>query len=146
MYCARFEFNNTPHQTTAAVMGQTKEKRADHPTKRRWNGNQYTGALKKQKTSKNKSVSVPESVTVSVNETANHNTRASQSHAASHACDVRMSASSSKLKQGKPHVLFDKEESLTGFRFVDMELLIQFVQKLLCPECRKPLGENKRRY
>ena len=24
------------------------------------------------------------------------------------------------------------------------ELLIQFVQKLLCPECRKPLGENKR--
>lgn len=92
-------------------MGQTREKRADHSTKRRWNGNQHAGASKKQKISKDKSVSVPESVTVSVSETANHNARASQSCVASHVCDVRMSASSSKLKQGKPDVLFDKEES-----------------------------------
>ena len=40
--------------------------------------------------------------------------------------------------------MFDKDELLTGFRFVDIELLIDFILGLLCPECQRPLGVNKR--
>ena len=39
---------------------------------------------------------------------------------------------------------FDKEEELTGFRFMDVLLLINFVKQLLCPVCKNPLGVSKR--
>ena len=136
----RFEFHYTLHRTTAAIMGQPKQRRADRPKKRGWHGNQHTGSSKKQKIRENESVSVPDSVDNS--ETADNNTRAS--HRPNRACDVKVSASSVKLNQGNSDVLFDKDVSLIGFRFVDLELLIQFVQKLLCPECKRPLGENQR--
>ena len=41
-------------------------------------------------------------------------------------------------------IVFDKDELLTGFRFVDIKLLIGFVQTLLCPTCKRPLGQNSR--
>lgn len=58
-------------------------------------------------------------------------------------------ASSSKLEHSIPHdnqkpCEFDNNPSLTGFRFVDAELLIDFIQSLLCPKCKRPLGESKR--
>ena len=40
---------------------------------------------------------------------------------------------------------FDRDEKLTGFRFIDTELLVDFIQSLLCPNCRKPLGQNRRK-
>ena len=38
---------------------------------------------------------------------------------------------------------FAAEEELTGFRFFHCELLIKFVQGLLCPECQRPLGAGR---
>ena len=37
---------------------------------------------------------------------------------------------------------FDNDSDLTGFRFVDCELLllVQFVGSLLCPDCKRPLA------
>jgi hypothetical protein len=50
----------------------------------------------------------------------------------------------SKLGEKKEQVDetdFDPDETLTGFRFVDMELLISFVKSLCCFACRKCLAQ-----
>ena len=58
-------------------------------------------------------------------------------------------ASSSGAKLAAPDALpgvevpFDKDEELTGFRFVDCELLIDFVSSLLCPNCKERLGASR---
>ena len=53
------------------------------------------------------------------------------------------SASGEKLKNRQQgEIEFDKDDLLTGFRFVDIELLVDFVKKLLCPACKRPLGQN----
>ncbi|KAK7091677.1 hypothetical protein V1264_009331 [Littorina saxatilis] len=50
-------------------------------------------------------------------------------------------ASSSKLKESTQSMEFDTDEELTGFRFVDIQLLVDFVSVLLCPLCKEvPLG------
>ena len=55
------------------------------------------------------------------------------------------SASGQKLKNNvQGAIVFDRGELLTGFRFVDIELLIDFVQTLLCPTGKRPLGQNSR--
>ena len=38
---------------------------------------------------------------------------------------------------------FDYNDEFTGFRFVDCELLVQFINGLLCPECKKPIGASR---
>ena len=78
----------------------------------------------------NESVSVPDSVDNS--ETADYNIRASHQN---QPC-VEESGSSVKLIQGNPDFLFDKDVSLTGFRLVDIELLVQFVQQQQQQNCR----------
>ncbi|CAG5121444.1 unnamed protein product [Candidula unifasciata] len=57
----------------------------------------------------------------------------------------RPSTSASKIKLGPQtsQTEFDTAEELTGFRFVDVQLLINFVKTLLCSQCGQPLGENK---
>ena len=55
----------------------------------------------------------------------------------------KQTSSAAKLEQDIDSV-FDLEEELTGFRFVDVKLLIDFVSKLCCPHCLKPMGENDR--
>ena len=55
------------------------------------------------------------------------------------------SAPGEKLKnRQQEEIEFDKDDLLTGFRFVDIELLVDFVKKLLCPACKRPLGQNTR--
>ena len=39
---------------------------------------------------------------------------------------------------------FVRDPELTGYRFVDVELLTDFIQSLLCSNCRRPTGENRR--
>ncbi|XP_070185057.1 uncharacterized protein, partial [Littorina saxatilis] len=54
-------------------------------------------------------------------------------------------ATSSESKLGSHlDMEFDQEDGLSGFRFIDVSLLIEFVSKLLCPTCKRPMGENKR--
>lgn len=49
-------------------------------------------------------------------------------------------ASFSKLKEITQSMEFDTDEELTGFSFVDIQLLVDFVSVLLCPLCKEPLG------
>ena len=54
-------------------------------------------------------------------------------------------ASGKKLKNNvQGNTVFDSDELLTGFRFVDTELLIDSVQPLLCPTCKRPVGQTSR--
>ena len=65
-------------------------------------------------------------------------------------CEVQASgfssASHAKLLQDnqQPDVVnFDTDDELTGFRFTDLELLIEFMSKLLCPNCKQRFGASK---
>lgn len=51
-------------------------------------------------------------------------------------------ASGTKLSETM-NVEFDDDDELSGFRFVDSKLLIQFIETLLCPDCKKPLGKSR---
>lgn len=51
-------------------------------------------------------------------------------------------ASSEKLGQ-KSDAVFDTDDELTGFRFMDCDLLINFVSDFPCSQCEHPLGENR---
>ena len=72
------------------------------------------------------------------------------SSATASAVKSRGFASSSGSKLAAPDILpgvkvpFDTDEELTGFRFVDCELLIDFVSSLLCPNCKERLGRASR--
>ena len=57
------------------------------------------------------------------------------------ACTSKLCASSEKLSA--VGLEFDKDDELSGFRFVDCGLLVDFVQKLLHPECKKTLGASQ---
>ena len=65
--------------------------------------------------------------------------RAEQSSTSS----AQPSASASKLKESTCDDIFDPNESLSGFRFIDCELLVEFVKSLLCPQCKEPLGASR---
>ncbi|XP_070179258.1 uncharacterized protein [Littorina saxatilis] len=119
-------------------MGKPKPRRPDRPAKRKFNGNQHAGPTKKMICEQDLR-SVTESIDASYQNIIPH-----VPTSPSDLRDVKTSASSVKLKQQTPDVVLDKEDSLTGFRFIDLELLIEFVQKLLCPECKRPIGENQR--
>ena len=78
-------------------------------------------------------------------ETRKQPPRASSASSSTRVCETAepsTSASSEKLLE-HAEVEFDAEEELIGFRFVDCELLIKFVQGLLCPECQRPLGAGR---
>jgi hypothetical protein len=62
---------------------------------------------------------------------------------ASSATPRKPCASSEKLFCVGLRQEFDKDDQLSGFRFVDCGLLVDFVQKLLCPECKKTLGASR---
>ena len=48
---------------------------------------------------------------------------------------ANVSASGAKLeKEQEEEMEFDNDRDLTGFRFIDCELLVQFVGSLLCPD------------
>lgn len=122
------------------IMGKRKIHRADRKRKRGFFGNRYT-----QKQGEDKSDSEQESVDGEC--TASVEQQADDSDVNKPARDTTASAS----KLGKGHFLdqqeqvsFDRDEKLTGFRFIDTELLVDFIQSLLCPNCRKPLGQNRR--
>ncbi|KAK7089330.1 uncharacterized protein [Littorina saxatilis] len=69
---------------------------------------------------------------------------ASSSSATGDGSSHTLSSSASSEKLLKCHdVKLEKEEELTGFRFIDCELFVQFVQGLLCPECKRPLGSSR---
>lgn len=57
---------------------------------------------------------------------------------------LHLCASSAKLRKldtnKEESVPFDSQDELTGFRFVDCELLVTFINGLLCPECKRPIG------
>lgn len=50
----------------------------------------------------------------------------------------------SKVKLQLPEDMeLDSDNELTGFRFIDCELLVNFVSSLLCPDCKRPLGASR---
>ena len=101
---------------------------------RGWNGNQDTGPVKKKKVFENKP-------------TVNNEASISTIDASDKSVKVPSKSSSSVSPDPKPvqgNTVFDSDELLTGFRFVDTELLIDSVQSLLCPTCKRPLGQTSR--
>lgn len=57
---------------------------------------------------------------------------------------ANVSASGAKLeKEQEKEMEFDNDSDLTGFRFIDCELLVQFVGSLLCPDCKRPLAAGR---
>ena len=52
---------------------------------------------------------------------------------------ANVSASGAKLeKEQEKEMEFDNDSDLTGFCFIDCELLVQFVGSLLCPDRKRP--------
>ena len=130
------------------MMGQPRKTRADRPKKRGWNGNQHTGPAKKKKVVENKSPIDNEASTSTIDasdESVNIPSKLPPSVSPDPKSVDFNTASGQKLKNNvQGDIVFDKEELLTGFRFVDIKLLIDFVQTLLCPTCKRPLGQNSR--
>ena len=125
------------------MMGQLRKTRADRPKKRGRNGYQHTGPVKK-KVVENKSPIDNEASTES-DENVNIPSKLPPSVSPDPKSVDFNTASGQKLKNNvQGDIVFDKEELLTGFRFVDIKLLIDFVQTLLCPTCKRPLGKNSR--
>ena len=123
-------------------MGKPKLRRVNRPKKRKFTGNRFTGNLKK-----NSDVIVDSledtSVTSNNDQPSDHEVNNGDFDVS--AAFVRTPASVSKLKSVvSDDCEFDPDEKLTGFRFVDLALLIAFVKQLLCPECKQPLGANGR--
>ena len=116
-------------------MGKRKLQRTDRPKKKRFRGNRYTKS----------------SAESQIVEHENEVVLDSESEECGVDVDKGLSehtASTSKLGHGdfqhkKNEEEFDTDPGLTGFRFVDIELLINFVQSLLCPNCKRPIGGNK---
>ena len=128
-------------------MAKPPQRRADRPKKRKHHGNSQTAPLKKKKLNGFTSTSAPASVPVRVRKVVNKPASPPTQAPSPHSVDKLSSASTVKLGKRKPEVQFesfDSDESLTGFRFVDITLLIDFVQSLLCPTCKTPLGDNQR--
>ena len=128
-------------------MGQKRIRRADRKKKRGWYGNQHTkkqgedGIDTNSDDSDIEQESVAEEFVVSVEQQA--------ADSGVNKAAFNTTASTSKLGNEnfptqQEQVSFDRDQELTGFRFIDTELLVNFVQSLLCPNCRRPLGENKR--
>eukprot|EP00745_Piridium_sociabile_P013870 TRINITY_DN20394_c0_g1_i4.p1 TRINITY_DN20394_c0_g1~~TRINITY_DN20394_c0_g1_i4.p1 ORF type:complete len:152 (-),score=18.86 TRINITY_DN20394_c0_g1_i4:5-460(-) len=120
-------------------MGRRKHFRADRKKKRRFCGNQYKKTSDFVETSDNENAEKScDRGSVDITDTCDRNEN-----------NPIPTASSSKLgnantQPGEDDMNFDKDPELTGFRFVDCELMIEFIQSLLCPKCRQPLGQNKR--
>ncbi|KAK7497456.1 hypothetical protein BaRGS_00011298 [Batillaria attramentaria] len=114
-------------------MGKRKPQAAYKPKKRRFTGNMYTWMQTSAVSDRNDAEQTSE-------DSDKENTR-SPDAATSH---NQPSASSSKLfKNEEGEEEFDPNDDLTGFRFIDCELLVQFIQFLLCPSCKKPLGASR---
>ena len=120
-------------------MGKVKHQRADRKKKRKFHGNRFTRER-------------AEASTTAVSESEKEKDLVGQTDLSSvdqligsETCPNK-TASCSKVKfEGEEaQEEFDRDPGLTGFRFVDVELLVDFIQSLLCPRCRRPLGENKR--
>ena len=129
------------------MMGRPQKRRVDRSKKRGWNGNQHTGPVKK-KVVENKSPVDTDASTLTIDTSDKRVSTPSQS-SSSVSPDRKPvdfnSASGQKLKNNaRGDIVFDRDEVLTGFRFVDIELLIDFVQPLLCPTCKRPLGQSSR--
>lgn len=91
---------------------KTPKRRADRPKKRKFAGNRYTGVL---------NVKNPRLDTESDNMVRG-------------AGQQEQAASKVKLqKKTVSHTIED--EDITGYRFVDIELLIKFVGQFCCPSC-----------
>ena len=119
-------------------MGKRKQIRADRKRKRSFCGNQYTNKRLRTESVESRPVSgdsgesfVPSSVVVS-----------DRQHATASTVKLQSGPAMDENIQGEDN--FDQDPELTGFRFLDAELLVNFVQSLLCPNCRQPLGENTR--
>lgn len=127
-------------------MGKPKKVRPDRKKKRQFYGNRFT----KSNQSESKDSECSERPTDS---TATHGDQphsplpsTSTDSTSQPGCSAQSTSSAAKLdsKLEEADVQFDKDDSLTGFRFIDCENLIEFVSQLLCPKCKQPLGANKR--
>ncbi|XP_070183042.1 uncharacterized protein [Littorina saxatilis] len=124
------------------------KRRADRPKKRVFQGNKQVTASKQPRLDVSITCSKPDSIESTEKSSVQHvdnNTpraRKSKTKPTSGPSFIENSASFTKIKQ--EDVDFDIDNELTGFRFVDIQRLITFVQSLLCPHCKKELGANKR--
>ena len=113
-------------------MGKRKRFRADRKRKRHFGGNQYTNHSQTDLSDSDEDREEHEFVApCAFDSGANDEGKKSPTTISN------QTASTSKLAgvDLKPHENFDADPELTGFRSVDVELLIDFVQSLLCPHC-----------
>lgn len=123
-------------------MGKRKDRREYSSRKREFCGNQRSSGVSRGKRQK---LSETEAESHSEAEIENVNIDPSVSPPSPPKPSAFSSASGEKLKNRQQEELeFHKDDLLTGFRFVDIELLVDFVKKLLCPACKRPLGQNTR--
>ena len=138
-----FSASTRIHRGVASfTMGKRKDRREYSSRKRKFCGNQHSSGVSRGKRQK---LSETEVESYSAAETENVNIDPSVSPPSPPKPSAFSSASGEKLKNRQQEELeFDKDDLLTGFRFVDIELLVDFVKKLLCPACKRPLGQNTR--
>ena len=124
------------------VMGKTKKVRADRRKKRKFCGNRFTKRESTDNESGDRLADAAQThgdVTHCPHSSTDTDIHVEQDHSA------LSSSSATKLDtRSEESIQFDQEEILTGFRFIDCENLIDFVSHLSCPNCKQPLGANRR--
>ena len=120
---------------------QPHRRRADTLENRGWNGNQHTGPVKKKKKVVEDKSPADKEAWTSTTDASDESVNAPSKSSPSVLPDPKPvdfnSASGQKLKNNvQGNTVFDNDELLTGFRFVDSELLTDFVQTLLCSTCK----------
>jgi hypothetical protein len=120
-------------------MAKRKEKTAYTQSKRKFYGNRYT--KKHKETVGNEESSSNIQGASERTEQCDMSHRQADVHQVEDSVIPQPSASSTKLGPRTSQVI-DNDEELTGFRFVDIKLLVNFINSLLCSHCRRPLGEK----
>ena len=120
------------------IMGKPKKVRADRRKKRQFYGNRFTKKNIGSERTDRLADTDPETEQAcgDVQPSTSTDIPVAQNYSTPSAAKL-----DSRLEES---VQFDQEEALTGFRFVDCENLIDFVSEWLCPNCKQPLGTNKR--
>ena len=134
-YCCYFDAKSEVNYTMAKRKESYKKKESE------FKGNRYTKVSKKQKKKKKKTVAESGHVNNESNDAAVEATFDEVTETAP--STKKSTASGTKLEHVREEIGFDYDDELTGFRFVDCELLVQFVTSLLCPECKQPRGASR---
>ena len=91
------------------------------PRKRKFRGNQYSNSAKKSR----------------VLEGVNSNSTELSGQSTSTDTDHNVSASARKIGIQNPQLETQSKENVTGYRFVDMEMLGELFTQMVCKECGK---------